>query len=938
MSTFIWQERSTSNYTPLPRNAQTILNKCSKLRIKPSPPSDFYNREVSDRFDASLAPKNPILIRNATIWTGEVGAGLEVVFGDVLFDKGIFKRVGNVDGFGIEGEVEEIDVNGAWVTAGIVDLHSHLGDASSPYLSGASDSNSFKGLAQPWLRSLDGLNTHDEGYRLAIAGGVTSTIILPGSAGAIGGQAFPIKLRPTSEKSPSSMLLESPLASPTHWRHLKHACGENPSKVYSGTRMDTMWSFRAAYEQARKLKEEQDEFCERVESGRWDLLRTRTFPEDLRWEALVDVLRGKVKIQTHCYEAVDLDGMVRLTNEFNFSIAGFHHAHDAYLVPDLLKKTYGPTPIVALFATGARWKRESYLGSEYAPKVLSDNGIEIVMKSDHPVFNSRYVLHEAQQAHYYGLPAHLALASITTTPAKAAGLDHRVGKVKAGYDADLIIWDSHPLALGATPRQVFIDGIPQIHPYPHAKANVSPDPLKAQTIPTTPSFKEETHAAVAFDGLPPLDPRKEVKGTVVFSNAKSVYLRVDGKVVDVLKRSSPHPVPPHHPTRSADGGAKVVVKNGEIVCIGVLNRADLALDLKEAGLRICEISDLNADPVDVEIDLEGGSVAPGLSSFGGPLGLQHISGEITTGDGFKKGDIKAGIARAVDGIWFGTLDALYSYRSGVTTAITPPFRAPGLAAAFGTGAKHSLQPGAVVAEEAGLHVALSMMGGESIGSQVRGLRNSLVGAVYGVGVGEVGEAFKRVVEGKVPLVITVQNADIMASLIKLKKEVEELLVSENQGNQRLRITFAGAAEAHLLAPEIAQARVGVIVAPTRPFPTTWESLRILPGPPLSEKTAVSLLLEHNVTVGIGVNPGPGAWLSRNIRWDVGWIALDSEGAISNAKALELASTNLETLLGLDVEENDRWGDYVATKGGELLEFEGKVLGVMSKRKGVVDLF
>ncbi|KAF9258507.1 carbohydrate esterase family 9 protein [Marasmius fiardii PR-910] len=943
-----WREWSTgteANYVYLPRNAQTIVDKCSNLRVKPSPPPDFYNREVSDRFDASLAPKNPVLIRNATIWTGEVGAGLEVVFGDVLFHKGIVKRVGKVGDVEVEGEAEEINVNGAWVTAGIVDLHTHLGVFSLPSLSGSSDTNSHAGLTQPWLRSLDALNTHDEAYRLAVAGGVTSAVVLPGSNGAIGGQAFPIKLRPTSEKSSSSMLLESPFDAPTHWRHLKQACGENPSRAYSGTRMDTIWSFRAAYEEARKLKEKQDDFCERVERGRWDLLNAESFPEDLKWEALVDVLRGKVKVHNHCYEAVDLDGIVRLSNEFNFSIAGFHHASEAYLVPDLLKKTYGRTPVIAMWATNARFKRESYRGSEYAPKVLSDSGFEVVMKSDHPVLNSRYVLHEAQQAHYYGLPAHLALASITTTPAKAVGLDHRVGKVKSGYDADLIIWDSHPLALGSTPRQVFIDGIPQIHHVPskplrphHPKLNMTiyPDPWKPQTAPATPSFNEETQAAVAFDGLPPLEAKKELKGTVVFSNAKSVYLRVDGKVVDVLKRTGPHPVPPQ-PTRSVGEvvnrreGAKVVVRDGEIICIGV--PAGVDFDLGETGFRICEINDLR---VDVDIDLEGGSVAPGLSSFGAPLGLQHIDGEISTGDGSGKVDTRDGIARAVDGILFRTRDALLSYRSGVTTGITPPFKSPGLGTAFGTGAEHKLQPGAVVVEDTALHVALSMNSQETVSSQVRGLRNSLVGAVNGDSGGEVGKAFKRVIEGEIPLVVMVQNADIMASLIKLKKEVEGLLTTKN--DSRIRVTFAGAAEAHLLASEIGQAGVGVVVAPTRPLPYTWEHLRILPGPPLSEKTAVQTLLEQNVTVGIGVFSGAGAWISRNVRWDAGWIALDSQGTISNGKALELASTNLDVLLGLDVGENDKWGDYVATKGGELLEFEGKVLGVVSRRKGVVDLF
>ncbi|KAL0573283.1 hypothetical protein V5O48_008666 [Marasmius crinis-equi] len=892
---------------------------------------DFYSRKQSDRFDAALSPKNPIVVRNATIWTGEVAKGLEIVFGDVLLDKGIIKAVGKIGP--VKGRIDEIQANGAWVTAGLVDLHSHLGDNPSPTLAGAVDGNSLKGLTQPWLRSLDGLNTHDESYRLSAAGGLTTALVLPGSANAIGGQAFPIKLRPTSEKSTSSMLLESPFESPSHWRHLKQACGENPSRVYSGTRMDTIWSFRAAYEEARKLKEKQDEYCQKVKAGRWDSIRDEAFPDDLQWEALVDVLRGKVKIQNHCYEAVDFDGIVRLSNEFNFSIAGFHHAHEAYLVPDLSKKTYGHTPVVALFATWARYKRESYRGSEFAPKVLSDSGIEVVMKSDHPGLNSRYLLHEAQQAHYYGLPANLALASVTTTPARAAGLDHRVGKVKKGYDAgvvdkklfepDLVIWDAHPLALGATPIQVYIDGIPQLP----SKSSAHSDPHKEQKAPKTPNFDKEAHEAVDADGLPSLQPQQK-KGRVVFNGLKSVYMRNAGKVVEVFR------------TMDATKRASVVVQAGTICCVsgfasGIVN------------VKTCSSGDLDTTGDATRIDLDGGSLAPALSTVGSPLGLRHIAGESSIGDGNVDRKVTGqDINRAADGLLFQTRDALLAYRSGVTTAITPP--SLGLVTAFSTGAKHKLDKEAILSEETAFHVSVSLGAEESVSTQIRNLRKGLLGAVNGGEGGDLGKAFKRVVEGEIPLLVTVESADIIATIIKLKGEVESALANNSK---KIRVTLVGAKEAHLLASEIAEAGVGVIVAPVRPFPRTWESLRILPGPPLSEKTAVSTLMKHNVTVAVASDTSQ-TWTTRNTRWDVAWvsgllphraeedtefpkIALDSQGMLSRSEALELASTKVEELAGLNGKDDGR--DLVVTSGGELLEFEGKVVGVVSSKKGVVDL-
>jgi imidazolonepropionase-like amidohydrolase len=112
-----------------------------------------------------------------------------VIQGDILLDKGVIKRVGRLrrDVLDVYGsDLVVIDAKNAWITPGIIDIHSHLGDSPSPALDGAEDDNSLGGTIQPWLRSLDGLNTHDDTYPLAVAGGVTTALILPGSANAIG--------------------------------------------------------------------------------------------------------------------------------------------------------------------------------------------------------------------------------------------------------------------------------------------------------------------------------------------------------------------------------------------------------------------------------------------------------------------------------------------------------------------------------------------------------------------------------------------------------------------------------------------------------------------------------------------------------------------------------------------------------------------------------
>ncbi|KAF8161156.1 carbohydrate esterase family 9 protein [Crassisporium funariophilum] len=891
-----------------PLHASAIISRCRQLELQPGPTEKFHQRSHSDRYEEGT---RPVLIKHAKLWTGRKN-GTEVIYGDVLLDKGIIKSIGHLSDASLTrygSKLVVLDVDGAWVTPGIVDIHSHLGDASSPALSGSEDDNSLKGTIQPWLRSLDGLNTHDDAYPLSIAGGVTTSLILPGSANAIGGQAFVIKLRETTERSPSSMLLEPPYHVntsfpnpnlPPRWRHMKHACGENPSAVYKDTRMDTIWAFRQAYNTATQIKERQDEYCSRALSDDWADLGD--FPEVLQWEALVDVVRGRVKVNIHCYEAVDLDGIVRLSNEFKFPIAAFHHASEAYLVPDLLKKTYGKTPAIALFATNSRYKREAYRASEFAPHILAQHGLTVLMKSDHPVMNSRYLLYEAQQAHYYGLAENLAIASVTSNSAEVMGMGHRIGYLQEGYDADLVVWDSHPLALGATPSQVFIDGIPQLES-PH----VVKKPDNFQRSPRVPNFGDDAQRAIMYEGLPPLAPKKApLDGTVVFINVKSLYQKKEGTIAQVL-------VP-----QVTNGLSSVAVRNGSIVCYG-----QHEICAKEAmGFQT--------------IDLEGGSISPGLVSFGSQLGLQHIEEEPSTNDGALFDPLRrpipailggdSAIVRAVDGLQYGSRDALLAYRAGVTTAVTAPTHKGfygGLATSFSLSASHRLEKGAIVQEITGVHMSVRHFSKPSISTQIAALRRLLLGPAKG----SAGNWFKKVKSGEVPLVVEAHSADIIATLIILKKEVE------HQTKNEIRLTITGATESHLLAKELGEANVGVILSPSRPFPYTWEDRRILPGPPITKNSAIVELINNNVVVGIGCEE---IWSARNLPFDIAWAAIEAGGGLSKEEAFAIGSTNIEKLLGVRVEDDQT--DLVATRGGDLLSYESRVVAVISPRLQSVHTF
>jgi hypothetical protein len=207
------------------------------------------------------------------------------------------------------------------------------------------------------------------------------------------------------------------------------------------------------------------------------------------------------------------------------------------------------------------------------------------------VINSRYVLHEAQQAHHFGLDPHLALASVTSTPATAAGMAHRLGLLREGADADVVLWDAHPLQIGALPRGVWVDGV-RVVPAHEEDGGVGwendwvggdekegEEDEERQQVPDAPDYEKEREEAVRWEGLQPLTSKRE-EGKVVFRNVRDVWMR-DAAGVRVTE---------------VGVGGSVVVQNGSVVCRGEC--AQLAGDAASA------------------VDLRGGSIAPAMMSFG----------------------------------------------------------------------------------------------------------------------------------------------------------------------------------------------------------------------------------------------------------------------------------------------------------------------------------
>jgi len=166
--------------------------------------------------------------------------------------------------------------------------------------------------------------------------------------------------------------------------------------------------------------------------------------------------------------------------------------------------------------------------------------------------------------------------------------------------------------------------------------------------------------------------------------------------------------------------------------------------------------------------------------------------------------------------------------------------------------------------------------------------------------------------------------------MQLKVEVEK------KWGSKMRMSFIGGLEAHLIAKELGEHEIGVILDPPRSFPITWSGRRVIDGPPLTKETDVTTLLSHNVTVGLGRGLYPSQ--AKNTRFNMAWSALEADGKISREQAYALVSTNIEKILGLDDVADGGLDDLVAFDGGSAFEYSSKVVAVLSHQRGFAEVF
>jgi imidazolonepropionase-like amidohydrolase len=423
------------------------MSGCAELDSKPAPAPAIRINE--DPYPSTYVryPGVPTVIRHATVFTGD---GQQINNGTVVFADGLIQAVGGPELASPAGATE-IDGTGKFVSPGIIDIHSHLGDYPSPGVEANSDGNELTDPVHPDVWAEHSVWPQDPGFsRALVNGGVTTLQILPGSGNLFGGRSVVLKNVP-GRTAQEMKFPGAPYG-------LKMACGENPKRVYGShdkmpqTRMGNIALARETWMKAVEYKRKWDKYY--AKGG--------DMPErDASMDTLKGVLEGKILIQNHCYRADEMANMIDMSKEFGYHITAFHHAVEAYKIADLLREN---DICAVMWADWYGFKMEAYDAIPQNIALVQNAGACAMVHSDDP--NGIQRLNQAaakamaagQHAGIPGLSEAVAWEWLSRNPAKALGILDKTGTLTAGKMADVVLWNGDPFSTYSRPERVWIDG------------------------------------------------------------------------------------------------------------------------------------------------------------------------------------------------------------------------------------------------------------------------------------------------------------------------------------------------------------------------------------------------------------------------------------------------------------------------------------------------
>lgn len=395
-----------------------------------------YNPALLRRREAGA--RGNLLIKNGTILTVTNGT---LERSDLLVRNGKIEKIGQ--GLAAPAGFDTVDATGMFVMPGIIDAHSHIA---------ISDVNEWTSpvTAEVWVG--DVLDPYDISIYRALAGGVTTSHVMHGSANVIGGQCETIKHRYGTSDPEGLRMQDAP-------RTIKFALGENPTRVHGrgfgvhpSTRMGVEDILRQAFTDAKRYMEDKESY----ERNRKKDSRATPPEYNLRLETLASILKGEIIVHCHSYRADEILMLMKVFRDFGIKRLTFQHVNEGFKVaPELAQFGAG----ASVFSDWWAYKFEVYYSTAYNAAILTRNGVVTSINSDSPELN-RHLYHEAAKTMKYGgLTKEEALKLITINPARQLGIDDRVGSLEVGKEADIAIFSAHPLSVYAVCQKTIVDGV-----------------------------------------------------------------------------------------------------------------------------------------------------------------------------------------------------------------------------------------------------------------------------------------------------------------------------------------------------------------------------------------------------------------------------------------------------------------------------------------------
>ncbi|WP_273851290.1 amidohydrolase [Guptibacillus spartinae] len=372
------------------------------------------------------------LFKNATI---VVGTGEVLKNANLLIAGKNIRQIGHFSDEHIEAET--IDVKGAVISPGLIDVHTHLGVHEEGIGAEGHDFNETSSPITPEVRALDGINPADQGFQDARKAGVTTVQVLPGSANVIGGEMVTLK---TEGKIVDQMILRAPSG-------MKAAFGENPKRLHGQkgkapiTRMAIASMFRQELRRAKQYMEKID--------------NEEIVEDNLGLENLVKILRKEIPIRAHAHRADDIVTFLRLAKEFDIDIT-IEHCTEGHQIPEYVAASGAPAAVGPTLST--RSKIELADKGWHTPGILSKAGVSVSITTDHPVVGIENLLQSAVLAVKHGMEETDAWKAITINAAKHLGVEDHVGSLEEGKDADFVMWDGDPFDMRTRLSATYING------------------------------------------------------------------------------------------------------------------------------------------------------------------------------------------------------------------------------------------------------------------------------------------------------------------------------------------------------------------------------------------------------------------------------------------------------------------------------------------------